>query len=1019
MSLWSRLERRINDLADGLVLDEHRDQISQARSLVNAGQTESAIELLQALLLVKPDHGQALNVLGSAYLEAVDPAQRNPTKAAHAFERALAVRAGDPTALIGLGLAQVALAQADLAIGTLGRAVHEAAGDRSILANAYRGLGMAWRRKGELDKAVRELRKAVAEDSSDREARAALGEALVADAVDATHAAQPEEARRHLERAVADSKTATIGATDAPAIAYYALGQLALREHAPALATNLFDQARALAFRDASPLGKILLTDILLGQGMAALALRDPMRAHLCFLEALQLEPKRPSIHANIATAHRAVGNRDAALLSYDRALDLAAEANNEQLRDAATAAPDRVAMSLTNSASPTNPAKTASLAMLREAVDAAITLGDATRQLQWSSDLLVRDPDNTRALVARGLGAAASGDVVTANTWLSLAVARGDVDAHVGLARLKLASEPEHSLALLTNALRIDPRYPAARDALTQLLRATYPQPTSTDIGHLATLLESVLAQRADLAQLVGETARATAGLDTPLLVTVMGEFSSGKSSFVNAFIGGDVAPTGITPTTATINVVKYGHDRRGQIFFADSKRETVTLPWAELFAHLRQLSAGAAREIDRVEISVPLPQLEKINIVDTPGLNSILPEHEATARAFIARADAVVWVFTANQGGKSSERKALQSIRNEGKRVLGVLNKADQLSASEITEVQEFIGTSLGELVETIVPFSARGALTHRQATEQAAPVLAAIDSLATDGNWSLLQHELETRFFSQARQLKRQACARRLHVVIDDAKARIAVGRDDYVRISDQARSLSSALMAAIAELDAALIVTQRKAIVDATTVLFRRAAREVIELVRPRRLPFSAHSATVADRDYLIALLEAGYAAMFDASQRAVVAELNRRLEPVIAQAQSLSSLLDADIAGDLHRLMASQIALATAHVYDRTAAYLRGFLAGGYIETFFRNDVPKLELNVDAVFHALFRGAPDLDRQLGEPLAFSAANVMRTVASRIGYWGEVANGRVFALETGIIRALDEITEALDG
>ncbi len=1011
MSLWSRLERRINDLADGLVLDEHRDQISQARSLVNAGQTQPAIELLQALLIVKPDHGQALNVLGSAYLEALDPAQRNPTEAANAFERALTVRAGDPTALVGLGLAYVALAQADLAITTLGRAVHEAAGDRNILANAYRGLGIAWRRKGELDKAVRELRKAVAEDSGDREARAALGEALVADSTDAANAAQPEEARRHLERAVADSKTATVGATDAPAIAYYALGQLALREQAPALATNLFDQARALGGRDASPLGKLLLTDILLGQGMAALALHDPMRAHTCFLEALQLDPKRPSIHANIATAHRAVGNRDAALLSYDRALTLAADAaaHERQQHDGTTTNPVHVATS----------ANPADLAMLREAVDAAIALDDAPRQLQWSADLLVRDPDNTRALVARGLGAAATGDESTANALLALAVARGDVDAHVGLARLKLASHPEQSLALLTNALRIDPRYPAARYALQQLLRATYPQPTSTDISHLAALLESVLAQRADLAHLVGDTARATAGLDTPLLVTVMGEFSSGKSSFVNAFIGGDVAPTGITPTTATINVVKYGHDRRGQIFFADSSRVTESLPWAELFEHLRQLSADAARAIDRVEISVPLPQLEKINIVDTPGLNSILPEHEATARAFIARADAVVWVFTANQGGKSSERKALQSIRNEGKRVLGVLNKADQLSASEITEVQEFIGSSLGDLVETIVPFSARGALVHRQATEHARPVPVAADSLADDGNWSLLQHELETRFFSQARQLKRQACARRLRVVIGDAKARIVAGHDDFVQIADQARALSGGLRSAMNELDAALIVTQRKAIVDATTALFRRAAREVIDLVRPRRLPFSAHSATVADRDYLIALLEAGYASMFDESQRQVVSELKRRLEPVIAQAQGLSRLLDADIAGDLHRLMASQLALATAQVYDRTTAYLRGFLAGGYIETFFRNDVPKLELNVDAVFHALFRGAPDLDRQLGEPLAASAANVMRAVASRIAYWGEVANGRVFVLETGIIRALDEITEALDG
>ncbi|HPH65259.1 MAG TPA: dynamin family protein [Kofleriaceae bacterium] len=1008
MSLWSRLERRINDLADGLVLDEHRDQVSQARSLVAAGQTQPAIELLQALLVVKPDHGQALTVLGSAYLDALDPAQRNPGEAVKAFERALAVRPGDPTALLGLGLAQVALAQPDTAIATLARAVHEAAGDRAVLANAYRGLGIAWRRKGELDKAVRELRKAVAEDSGDRDARAALGEALVAD-----HA-QSEEARRHLERAVADSKAATTGATDAPPIAYFALGQLALREQAPALATNLFDQARALATRDTTPLGRTLLADILLGQGAAALALRDPMRAHTCFLEALQLEPKRADIHASIATAHRAVGNRDAALASYDRALSLAAEPTAADMHEAGNTA---------NHAQP-------SLGMLRDAVDAAIALGDATRQLQWSADLLVRDPDNTRALVARGLGAAANGDVGTAHALLNLAVGRGDLDAHVGLARLKVrtgvgnesgarAPETEQALALLTNALRIDPRYPAAREALTQLLRATYPQPTSTDINHLAALLESVLAQRADLASLVGETARATAGLDSPLLVTVMGEFSSGKSSFVNAFIGGDVAPTGITPTTATINVVKYGHERRGQIFYADATRTPLSLPWAELFGHLRQLSADAARAIDRVEIAVPLPQLEKINIVDTPGLNSILPEHEATARAFIARADAVVWVFTANQGGKSSERKALQSIRNEGKRVLGVLNKADQLSSSEIAEVRDFIGTSLGELVETIVPFSARSALAHKQSSNaDALPVADAASSVAADGNWTLLQAELEQRFFSQARQLKRQACARRLRVVISDAKSRITSGHADFVRIADEARSLSSTLTAAIADLESTLIVTQRKSIVDATTALFRRAAREVIDLVRPRRLPFSAHSATVADRDYLIALLEAGFLAMFDESQRQVVAELNRRIEPVIAQTQGLSALLDADIAGDLHRLVDSQLALATAQVYDRSTAYLRGFLAGGYIESFFRNDVPKLELNVDAVFHALFRGAPDLDRQLGEPLAAASTNVIRAVATRIAYWGEVANGRVFVLEAGILRALDEIGEALD-
>src|SRR5436853_453416 len=104
MSLWSRLERRLGDLAGELVLDEYRDQLNQARHLLAKGDIQSAIDTLEALLSVKPDHGQALIVLGEARL-----ATRDPARALAAFERALQQRAGDPAALVGHGLAQVGL----------------------------------------------------------------------------------------------------------------------------------------------------------------------------------------------------------------------------------------------------------------------------------------------------------------------------------------------------------------------------------------------------------------------------------------------------------------------------------------------------------------------------------------------------------------------------------------------------------------------------------------------------------------------------------------------------------------------------------------------------------------------------------------------------------------------------------------------------------------------------------------------------------------------------------------------
>ena len=953
MSLWTRFQRRLGDLAGELVLDDYRDQLSQAEGLVRAGDVTSAIDILEALLTAKPDHGQALILLGEARLTV-----RDPERARDAFERALKLRSGDPSALVGHGLALVMLARYEPAIASLARAVAEAGGDRGILAEAYRGLGVAWRRRGDLDKAIRELRKAVTEDGDDLDARASLGEALVADG------ASLDEAMRHLERAAA--------ADAPPALALYGLGLVSLLEDSPAIADRHFAKARLLADVDQSPLGAQRRLDITIAQGDAALAQRDAMRAHGFYLEALQSDPRRAELHAKIAAAHRAIGNLDAALASFDRALALGA-----------------------------------GIEVLRAAVDTAISAGDVTRSLQWGGDLLGHDPNDVRALVARG-AAMIESQPEAARALLEVAAARDDVDAHVALARLALPADPQRAAASARAALRVDPHHARGRQLLTDARAATHGVP-GPDIADLAQFVERTVASRRELGHLVGEVARAAGNLDQPLLVTVMGEFSSGKSSFVNAFIGADVAPTGITPTTATINVVRYGRERGGRIIARDGA--TLELGWNELMAHLRALTADAARSIDRVEILVPLPQLEKINIVDTPGLNSIQPEHEATARAFIARADAVVWVFTASQGGKASEKKALRTIHDEGKRVLGVLNKADQLSASETDEVVTFIGGELGELVEAIVPFSARRALDWKKEGSEPVTNAPAAPADRDDGNWAALSGSLEERFFQQARQLKRDACARALRHVIDEAQRSVDAVRQRSTSAADAARAARDELIASARTFADESVLAERKALSDQTATLYRRAAREVLDLVRPRRLPFSSHSATTADRDYLIALLQSGFEVAIESGRRRVADDLLARSRAAEVAARTLGAALGADVVGDLQRAADDRIGLALSRVFDRARAYLRGYLQGGYVEAFFRNDVPRLELSEDAVYHALVRGAPDLDHELGDPLTRAATDALTTLALRIDHWSAVVDVQAFDLEVGVGRALE--------
>lgn len=946
MSLWSRFERRLGDLAAELVVDDYRNQLHQARTLLAQRDIQGAIDILEALLAAQPNHGQALIVLGDARLTT-----RDPQGAYDAYDRALKIRKDDPAALVGLGLALVGLAKYELSVAPLSRAVAEARGDRSILGDAYRGLGIAWRRRGDFDKAIRELRKAVAEAGDDAEARAALGEALVADGQ------QYEEARRHLER--------TIAQDDPPALAYCALGLLALVEDLPGIAGEHLAKARELAKPDMTPLGAQIRTEILTAQGDAALKEGDAPRALNFYLEGLQVEPRRAELLARAAQAHRQCGQFEAALTYYDRVLAL----------------------------DPT-------LEALQAAVDTAIVAGDTLRGQQWSSDLLAKDPNHVRAIVARGIAFAASQPEV-ARALLELAAARGDVDAQVNVAKLSLDADPSRAAAEALVALRVAPRHDHARELLREARQRELgferaPSPTSDDIAALAEFVGRAVASRRELGHLTADVSRAAGGLDQPLLVTVMGEFSSGKSTLVNAFIGADVAPTGIAPTTATINVVRYGRERGGRVIAIDGS--STELSWDALMAQLRALTPEASRRIDRVEILLPLPQLEKLNIVDTPGLNSIQREHEQTARAFIARADAVVWVFTAAQGGKASEKLALQSIRAQGKRVLGVLNKADQLSASERDQVCAYIAGQLGDSVEAIVPLAAREALAWRS------------DATLPDGNWPALADALEQRFFSQARALKRAACAQVLRTVISHAESEL-----DTIRTL--ARSAEAAAQLARDQLDSAArdlvktaVLVERRNLAEELVLLYRRAAREVLDLVRPRRLPFSSHTATIADRDYVIALLASGFEAAITHGRRRVGAELRDRAHTCDPAARALAAVLGVDVVGDIDRVAADQIGLALARVFDRGHAYLRGYLEGGYVEAFFRNDVPRLELSEDAIYHALYRAAPNIDLELGDPLGKAASNALVAIADRIEHWQAVTEVQILDVEVGVGRAL---------
>jgi GTPase Era involved in 16S rRNA processing len=115
----------------------------------------------------------------------------------------------------------------------------------------------------------------------------------------------------------------------------------------------------------------------------------------------------------------------------------------------------------------------------------------------------------------------------------------------------------------------------------------------------------------------------------------------------------------------------------------------------------------------------------LDNLSIVDTPGTNAIIREHEMITNQFVPRADLVLFVTSADRPFSESERVFLERIRDWGKKVVVVLNKVDLLqNEADLDEVKTFINENSNKLLgitPDIFPVSARQALQAKQGQPQ----------------------------------------------------------------------------------------------------------------------------------------------------------------------------------------------------------------------------------------------------------------------------------------------------------
>lgn len=183
----------------------------------------------------------------------------------------------------------------------------------------------------------------------------------------------------------------------------------------------------------------------------------------------------------------------------------------------------------------------------------------------------------------------------------------------------------------------------------------------------------------------------------DRNVLLVVVGEFSRGKSSLVNALMGIELLRYAKEATTAVntfIRALPAGRsDKFIRIHFMD-QRPPEDLAWTDS-ATLERWSteldtshAEARRQVDHIEIFMSHPLLEQgLVLIDTPGLQSLVEHHEAITRKAIAEAHIAIWVQSAQQlGGNATEWAFLsETIRRNFSKFITVVNMWDDILDSK----------------------------------------------------------------------------------------------------------------------------------------------------------------------------------------------------------------------------------------------------------------------------------------------------------------------------------------------
>ena len=172
---------------------------------------------------------------------------------------------------------------------------------------------------------------------------------------------------------------------------------------------------------------------------------------------------------------------------------------------------------------------------------------------------------------------------------------------------------------------------------------------------------------------------------------IVVIGEFSSGKSTLLNALMKKRILPSYTNETTATVNFLRHKekseHGEAGRVFYNDGRTieiDDLNMDTIKKFSSTE--GENVAKTINKVELYLDSDFLKDgVTLVDSPGLNGVAEGHKDITENQMLKSHASIFLFSSDHPGSKTDFEFLHDLQKRVKTIFFVLNKIDMIKKEE----------------------------------------------------------------------------------------------------------------------------------------------------------------------------------------------------------------------------------------------------------------------------------------------------------------------------------------------